>query len=121
MKLSWLDNGFICRELYAPFVLDKDSEYLPDLKKKYEIIIRQATRAGADVQSLWILNKYKNKILEALNCYYHADIAKYSSSAAEKGILPRHLPQRIYCICPKVFAQSRATTGLAFREIPASI
>ena len=76
MKLSWLDNGFICRELYAPFVLDKDSEYLPDLKKKYEIIIRQATRAGADVQSLWILNKYKNKILEALNCYYHADIAK---------------------------------------------
>lgn len=73
MKLSWLDNGFICRELYAPFVLDKDSEYLPDLKKKYEIIIRQATRAGADVQSLWILNKYKNKILEALNCYYHSN------------------------------------------------
>lgn len=76
MKLSWLNNEFICKELYAPFVLDKDSEYLPDLKKKYKIVIHQAIKAGADAQSLWILNKYKNKILEALSCYYHADIAK---------------------------------------------
>lgn len=76
MKLSWLNNEFICKELYAPFVIDKDSEYLSDLKKKYKIVIRQAIKAGADAQSLWILNKYKNKILEALNCYYHADIAK---------------------------------------------
>ena len=34
MSLTWIRNRFICKELYAPFVLDKDSDYLDDLKKK---------------------------------------------------------------------------------------
>lgn len=34
MRLTWMNNGFICKDLYAPFVLDKDSDYLDDLKKK---------------------------------------------------------------------------------------
>ena len=38
MSLSWLINGFIDKELYAPFVLDKDAEYLHDLSKKYSVI-----------------------------------------------------------------------------------
>ena len=25
MGLTWMNNGFICKDLYAPFVLDKDS------------------------------------------------------------------------------------------------
>lgn len=33
MRLNWLNNGFICKELYAPFVLEKDVEYLGDLEK----------------------------------------------------------------------------------------
>ncbi len=24
MRLTWMNNGFICKDLYAPFVLDKD-------------------------------------------------------------------------------------------------
>ena len=76
MCLTWMNNGFICKDLYAPFVLEKDSEYLDDLKKKYKIVIRQAGDAGADAHSLKILNKFKNKILEALKCYYQANIEK---------------------------------------------
>ena len=76
MSLTWMNNGFICKELYAPFVLEKDAEYLEDLKKKYKIVIKQAEKAGADAESLEILKKFKKKILEALKCYYQADIAK---------------------------------------------
>ena len=76
MRLTWMNNGFVCKDLYAPFVLDKDSDYLDDLKKKYKIVLKQAIDAGADVESLKILEKFKNKILEALKCYYKADIEK---------------------------------------------
>lgn len=76
MSLSWLNNGFICKELYGPFVLAKDIEYKKDLSKKYSIVLNQAIKAGADEESIRIINKYKRKIIEAINCYYSADIAK---------------------------------------------
>ena len=76
MGLAWMNNGFICKDLYAPFVLEKDSDYLDDLKRKYNIVFQQAKVAGADNESLKILLKFKNKILEALKCYYKADIEK---------------------------------------------
>lgn len=74
MRLTWMNNGFICKDLYAPFVLERDSEYLDDLKKKYKLVLQQARSAGADDESLKILKKFKNKILKALKCYYKADI-----------------------------------------------
>ena len=76
MNLTWLNNGFICKDLYAPFVLEKDSEYFDDLKRKYKIVIQQARVAGADDESIKILRTFKNKILEALKLYYKADIEK---------------------------------------------
>ena len=76
MRLIWLDNGFICKELYGPFVLAKDIEYKKDLSKKYSIVLNQAIKAGADEESIRIIKKYKKKMIEAINCYYNADIAK---------------------------------------------
>ena len=76
MSLLWLNNGFICKELYGPFVLGKDIEYKKDLSKKYSIVLNQAIKAGADEESIRIIKKYKDKIIEAINCYYRADIAK---------------------------------------------
>lgn len=76
MNLTWMNNGFICKELYAPFVLETDLDYLDDLKKKYEIVLEQADKAGADTESLRILERFRNKILKALECYYRADIEK---------------------------------------------
>ena len=76
MGLTWMNNGFICKDLYAPFVLDKDSDYFDDLKMKYQIVLEKAEYAGADAESIKILKNFKNKILEALKCYYKADIEK---------------------------------------------
>ena len=61
MNLAWMNNGFICKDLYAPFVLDKDTDYLDDLKKKYKTVLKQAGDAGADADILKILKKYKKK------------------------------------------------------------
>ena len=52
MSLTWMNNGFISKDLYAPFVLEKDSDYIDDLKKKYKIVLQQAESAGADDESL---------------------------------------------------------------------
>ena len=76
MERSWILNEFICKELFAPFVIDKDCEYLDSLAQKYNLVISQAQKAGADKESMRILHKYKNDILQSLSYYYHADIEK---------------------------------------------
>lgn len=76
MNLTWLTSDFICKELYAPFVLDKDCEYIKDLRKKYSLVLNQAKNAGADENSIKIIEKYSSKIIASLKCYYEADIAK---------------------------------------------
>lgn len=76
MKLTWLNNNFICKELYAPFKIDKDNDYIHDLSARFDILLKQATNAKADAESIALIKKYKSKIIEALNCYYHADIEK---------------------------------------------
>ena len=76
MGLFWLNHGFICKELYGPFVLEKDNEYYKNLSQKYSVIKKQAEVANADADSIRIIEKYKSKILEALRAYYKADIAK---------------------------------------------
>lgn len=76
MRLTWLNNGFISKELYAPFTVDKDNDYLNDLSKRLMTVLKQAEKAGADAESLKIIKRYRTKIIEALNCYYRADIAK---------------------------------------------
>lgn len=40
MGLTWINNdSFITKELYAPFVVEKDSDYLPDLSSRYNILL----------------------------------------------------------------------------------
>lgn len=75
MKLTWLENGFICKELYAPFKIDRDRDYRDDLKEKYNIVLEQAKNANADAESLRIIKVFSAKILESLDLYYKADIA----------------------------------------------
>ena len=78
-RLAWLNNGFICKDLYAPFVLEKDIDYLDDLRKRYKIVLIQAEKAGADQESIRIINQYRNKIVEAVKYYYNADLSKSST------------------------------------------
>lgn len=70
MRPPWLINDFICKELYAPFILEKDADYLNDLGQKYKLITNQAKKAGADDESLKIIKKYTSKIKEAIRAYY---------------------------------------------------
>ena len=53
--LGWISNDFIDKELFAPFVVKKDLDYLSDLKRKYRLILKKAENSGADETSLKIL------------------------------------------------------------------
>ena len=79
MKLTWLENNFRCKELYAPFVLEKDIEYLEDLRDRYSIVLEQAISAGADQKSIDIIVRYSKKIIESIECYYKADLSRSST------------------------------------------
>lgn len=79
MGLSWLKKNFICKELYAPYIIDTDIEYIDALNEKYEIVLKQAKNAGADAESIKIIEDYKDEILKAIKAYYCADLSKSSS------------------------------------------
>ena len=79
MGSSWLKNEFICKELYAPYIISYDNDYYESLKDKYEILLKQAIKAKADEESIEIIENYKKKILEALNAYYSADLSESST------------------------------------------
>lgn len=82
MKLTWLKD-FICKELYAPFKIDKDKDYRDDLENKYNIVIEQAKNVNADDESLKIIKRFSTKILESLDLYYKADIAESNNIILE--------------------------------------
>lgn len=75
-RLTWIENNFITKELYAPYVIETDSDYYKDLQKKYRIFLERATNAGADEKSIKIIIKYTKKIKEAIRLYYDGNISK---------------------------------------------
>lgn len=85
MGLSWLLNNFICKELYAPYIIENDIEYIDVLAEKYDIVLKQAVNAGADTESINIIKEYRTKILEAMKAYYRADLS--NSSSIVRGLI----------------------------------
>ncbi|MCM1227017.1 MAG: hypothetical protein NC320_06265 [Clostridium sp.] len=78
-------NNFICKELYAPYIIETDIEYIGALTEKYDIVLKQAANADADTESINIIKDYRNKILEAMKAYYRADLS--DSSAIVRGLI----------------------------------
>ncbi len=39
MESNWLQNEFIWKELYAPYIINYDNDYYESLKGKYEILL----------------------------------------------------------------------------------
>lgn len=74
-RLTWVKNDFICKELYAPFVVKKDIDYYSDLKSEYRLLKNQAVSAGADQESINLINRYVQKIYNAINSYYKGKIS----------------------------------------------
>ena len=73
-KLLWINNGFIDKELYAPFVVKTDLDYFKDLQNRYRLLKQSAKRAGADEISLKIISAYSKKICDAIVAYYNGNI-----------------------------------------------
>lgn len=77
--LSWLLNNFICKELYAPYIIDTDIEYIGALTEIYDIVLKQAMNAGANTESINIIKDYRTKILDAMKACYRADLSDSSA------------------------------------------
>ncbi len=86
MGLDWLNNGFIHRDLYAPFIIESGENYVPVLKAKYELLQQQAKIAGADKEGLDLIERYTAGVIDSLECYFNADLVQ-SSQAIEKLIV----------------------------------
>lgn len=74
-RLGWVVN-FIVKELYAPYVVEKDNDYYKDLAKKYKILHEAAKKAGADEKSIEIIKKYSQKVKESVRLYYNGNLSK---------------------------------------------
>ena len=74
MKLTWLNEKFFSNELCAPFKIEMDNGYIGDLEHRFTLLQDLAIEADADKESIVIIRKYKEKILEALKCYNRADV-----------------------------------------------
>ena len=38
-RLTWVNNNFIAKELYAPFIIEKDIDYYEDLSQKLKLFL----------------------------------------------------------------------------------
>ncbi len=75
-ELIWIKKGFIDKELYAPFVVEKDIDYYSDLQKRYKSLVKRAIECEADKESVDILNKYTKEVLHSIRKYYVGDIVR---------------------------------------------
>lgn len=95
-SLSWVMNGFIRAELYAPFVVANDTEYISDLRKRYNLLEKAAKDADADEESVKIIQNYSKKVIEAIGKYNKGLISSSHQSIKNlvKGCLNNQLA---YC------------------------
>lgn len=85
MTCGWVADAFHCVEFSTPFVIDKDISYYSDLSNKYRMLLKRASDAGADRESLAIIQKYSKKVLDSIRRYYRGDIS--GSNAVIKNLI----------------------------------
>lgn len=72
--LIWL-HKIIDKSLYTPYIIKCDNDYYTELRKKYNLLYNLAYKAKVDFESLNIIDKFTNKILEAVRIYYKGRIS----------------------------------------------
>ena len=110
MTYGWIVEAFHCVEFTAPFVIEKDINYYSDLSNKYRLLLKRATEAGADEDSLAIIEKYSERVLDSIRRYYRADIS--GSNAIIENLITELLE------CP--LASSSLYNSSAFTGKPGS-
>lgn len=78
-RCNWITEDFIDKELYAPFVIDKDCRYKDELEAKYTFLVEKAKKCSADEESITILEESTKAVLTAISDYYDGDIASAQS------------------------------------------
>lgn len=71
-----MNDDFISKDLYAPFVIDDDCAYRADLAHRFDRLYERARGVSADPESLEIIERYKVELLRALDSYYHANLTE---------------------------------------------
>lgn len=74
MALSWI-KSFSSKDIRAPFVVVKDSEYYDDLRKRLTRFVKILEEVSADKESIEIARKYADRICEAVVEYYKGRIS----------------------------------------------
>ena len=92
-KLFWINHSFISKDQYAPYVIQNDSDYYPDLMIRYKRFLQEAVKAGADQESVKIITGYQKKILEAIRNYYQGKIS--SSHQKIRNLVAKCIDHRI--------------------------
>lgn len=72
-KATWVLNAFD-KSLYAPFTVKCDSDYFDDLSERFNRFHQICADAGADSESLTIVDSYTLGVLEALELFYSGNI-----------------------------------------------
>ena len=73
-KCLWINNHFINKNQYAPFIVAQDNDYYDDLRMRYKNLYKDAKIAGADESSLKLIHSYSEKICKAIRNYYNGNI-----------------------------------------------
>lgn len=75
MAYNWMLK-FSGKEIHAPFIVEKDSDYYSDLRMRLTSFIKLLENAQADDISITIAKQYSNKVCEAVREYYNGNIGK---------------------------------------------
>ena len=79
-KANWRNREFVVRELYAPFVIQKDSDYSRVLSEKFLALLNKAKECEADTKSISIIKENKNRIEKSIHDYYLGKIGEFYST-----------------------------------------
>lgn len=70
---NWI-TSFGDKEIYAPFIIRKDADYYPDLRKRLTHLTKLLENASADEASISIAKRYSDKVCEAVREYYKGNL-----------------------------------------------
>ena len=86
---NWIES-FDTRNFRTPFIVDRDSEYLENLRTRLDALMEELFRCGLNNKILEIILDYKNQIINSIELYYQGDLV--NSQLIINRICPRFPP-----------------------------
>lgn len=70
---NWIES-FDTRNFRTPFIVDRDSEYLGNLRNRLDALIEELSRCGLNKKILEKILDYKNQVINSIELYYQGDL-----------------------------------------------